>query len=399
MSSPTSQVGWSCYVAALFLTTLCQPADAQSNRPEDLRLEPISAVTRDDLQGVTSVEVSRDGKFLYATAWQASTVVVFRIGENAALEHVQTISEPTLNGAVDIRFDPDDRFAVVPAFRSSTLVLFRRDAQTGRLEIADVAEDLGWAIDVAVSPDGKFVYVADSGSSGSTAGAPTGSLIALQIFADGKLKRVQRISGHQFDNARGVLVDSSGQTVYVTSSTAGTLVSLTRDPSDGTLTEAATVADGEQGADGLDGVMTAALSPDGEYLYTAAGRFRGDHAVSTFRCMPGGRLVLVQQLFAGQEGIGDFGGGNRILVTPDDTGVYTTGTTPGSLAYFQRSPTRGRLVHLATLTEIEPPWSVAGAVGLAFSPDGKYLFVGAETANTITGFRYLPPQSDRAGGN
>src|SRR5687768_2133667 len=42
------------------------------------RLKFETAVTREDLKTVNSVELSGDGRFLYATPWQMGAVVVFQ---------------------------------------------------------------------------------------------------------------------------------------------------------------------------------------------------------------------------------------------------------------------------------------------------------------------------------
>ena len=93
------------------------------------------------LNMVTSVEVSQDGRFLYASAWRAATITVFeRDADSGELTEVQKLVDAeNLQGATALRLSPDGRMAVASAFSSKTTVLYRRDADTGKLTRLDVA--------------------------------------------------------------------------------------------------------------------------------------------------------------------------------------------------------------------------------------------------------------------
>ena len=70
------------------LASWCIPDDGNGSA----RLRHESSISRDSPQMVTSVEVSRDERFLYAAAWQAAAITVFqRDMVTGELTHVQQL--------------------------------------------------------------------------------------------------------------------------------------------------------------------------------------------------------------------------------------------------------------------------------------------------------------------
>ena len=240
------------------------------------QLVPTGKITRDDLNNVTCIDITADGKFLYAAAFPVASVTVFRRDiSNGGLEHVQTITDRILQGVTDIRLSPNGSHAVGSACHAKSIVLFRRDAKSGKLQIAHhFSEGEPWAIDVAFSPDSRFVYVADSGGSGSSS-TTRGGILALRVTENGRLQHVETNVGLNgcFAAARGVTVHPNGNSVYVTASNAGTLVVADRDQDSGKLKVRQMFRDDLGPARGLSGVITAVISPDGEFILTVAGLF------------------------------------------------------------------------------------------------------------------------------
>ncbi len=74
-------------------------------------LRHASSISRDSLQMVTSVEVSRDGKFLYAAAWQAAAITVFqRDLVTGELTQVQELTDAdNMDGDESVILSPDGR--------------------------------------------------------------------------------------------------------------------------------------------------------------------------------------------------------------------------------------------------------------------------------------------------
>src|SRR5262245_57579057 len=158
---------------------------------------------REDLDAPTSVVVSPDGKFLYASAWRSASHVVFkRDAASGKLEHVQTLSDAALlDGATDLRLSPDGRFAAAAAFRSQSVVLYRRDAKSGKLTQLDSKLQTGrgvsgleFPIGAQFSPDSGFVYVFDN----------AGGLTAFRVAGKGEQRTLEFVESNRSDDLKGV---------------------------------------------------------------------------------------------------------------------------------------------------------------------------------------------------
>ena len=350
------------------------------------KLHFVDSVKRDDLMGVTSVEVSSDGKFLYASAYIAATINVFkRDAKSGRLKHVQSITDfASLRGATGVRLSPDGRYAAAGAFGSRTCVLYRRDPKDGKLALADVARDgqnrvhgLGFALDAAFSPDSRFVYVIDG----------NGSVTAFRISMEGKLQFIEANTGRDacFSNVRGIVVHPVGKTVLVTASNADALVVLDRDEKSGKTSVRQIIRNQEGGVHGLKGAMGLALSPDRRFVYTSAGRFRGSGAVGVYRFNDDGNLSLVQEIVNDEDELRNFFGGNEIAVSPDGQNVYAVASRSNSLACFERDSKTGKLKVVEIVVDEEG--EIAAAAGIGISPDGRFVYIAAESSQKVGIFR------------
>lgn len=372
-------------------------------------LQFLDSVSLPELSYVVSAAVSADGKFLYAAAWRGNTVCVFsRDANSGRLELIQTIDDAEmLSGAIAVRLSPDGKYALATAFLSQTAILFRRDPDSGKLTLSDVArqghngvDGLRWALDCVFSPDSRFVYVIDPRGSGTQIpridGQP-GAVTIFQITKEGKLQWIEAYRGQEecFNGTRGIVMHPKGNTVFVPSSSHGILTVLSRDAESGKLQVKQTLRDGEKGVEGLEGVSSVDCSPDGRFLYTSSGRFRGDNAIGVYRIGKDGLLSKVQEMFNGKEGVTKFEGGNEILVSPDGKHVYVAGTLSETILDFQRDAETGRLSspEVTEFRSFHPPETRLGPAGLAASPDGKYVYVALESTGAIA---ILQRQSDRA---
>jgi 6-phosphogluconolactonase (cycloisomerase 2 family) len=384
-------------VTLLLILAAAQAAPAQEpDRKAEGRLRHVQTVRRPDLAGVVSAVLSPDGKSLYAASFRPGSIDEFaRDPETGQIEHRRKIVGPSLAGTTSLELSPDGRAAVATAFRSRTAVLYRRDVGTGGLTEIDVVrhdtggmQSLVFPIRAAFSTDGQFVYVVDSGGPNVAATRAPGALTAFRVTPDG-LNWVENNAGRDgcFANGRGLEVHPDGRTLLVACSTAGTLVLLDRDGRTGKTTIRQVLKDEEGDVHGLAGVMGVAVSPDGRFAYTAAGRFQGDSAVSAFRIDGGGRASVIQEFHDGKDGLSGFRGGNQLIVSPDGRNVYAAATVSGSVACFGRDAESGKLTLLETLPDDDRHGSLAGAVDLAISPDGRFVYVAAEEAGALSVYR------------
>jgi 6-phosphogluconolactonase (cycloisomerase 2 family) len=97
-----------------------------------------------------------------------------------------------------------------------------------------------------------------------------------------------------------------------------------------------------------------------------------------------GTLSVIEQHVSGRDQIGDFLGGNELLISPNGNNVYATGTRSSTLAGFSRDPDSGVCIlskpSRSAVTNSAP-------AGLAISGNGKYVYVAVEGDRGIAVFR------------
>ena len=346
-----------------------------------------TSVSREDLQGVNSVEVSADGRYLYATPWPLGAVVVFERGaDDGRLKHVQTLRDARLAGDTGITFSPSGKYALAACFNAKTAVLMNCDTNTGQLKILhavrqgdDEVSGLDWPIDAIFSPDGRFAYVLDG---------TAGGIVIFKVGED-KLDWQKYYTGKEdcLAGARGAALSPDGKLMYVAGARANALTVLERDSEKGGLRVKQILRDEEEGVEGLAGVFGVTCSPDGNFIYTTSGRFEGDSAVSVFQRGSDGVLKLVHELIAERDELPGFLGGNRVTLSPDGQQLYAVGTRSGAVACLDRDAKTGRIKVQEIITGADDNGITGGAAGVAISPDGKYVYIAAEGEATISIYR------------
>jgi DNA-binding beta-propeller fold protein YncE len=268
---------------------------------------------------------------------------------------------------------------------------------------------------VAVSPDGKSVYVTSSpGTSGAvarldrdtTTGAitqPAGTAGCVSETGAGPCA-----DGHGLKGAHGVAVSPDGKSVYVASGGSDAVARLNRNTTTGAITQPAgtagcvsetgtggTCADGH----GLKGPQGVAVSPDGKSVYVASG---GSEAVARLNrgttaggiAQPAGAAGCVSETGAGPcaDGHGLKGAGG-VAVSPDGKSVYVASGNGKAVARLNRNTTTGAIAQPAGLTgciseagagPCADGHGLNGPAAVAVSPDGKSVYV-ASTVSTISG--------------
>jgi DNA-binding beta-propeller fold protein YncE len=270
---------------------------------------------------------------------------------------------------------------------------------------------------IAVSPDGKNVYVASSTSDAIavlTRNPTTGRLSqapgAAGCIAAGGAGGCA--TGVGLDGPNSVAVSPDGENVYATSFRSSSLAIFDRNASTGALTQATdgsgcfaeTAIPGCGTARGLLGADVVAVPHDGRDVYT--GSFRGS-TVAAFARYNGGALT---QLFGDGGCISEGGAGGcasatamssveGLAVSPDGNNVYAAAPGSNAVDVLARDPDTGTLTQLTggagcfTNTPLSGcttgRW-LGGADAVAISPDNKSVYVPALFTNSVANFSRTP---------
>lgn len=159
--------------------------------------------------------------------------------------------------------------------------------------------------------------------------------------------------------------------------------------SPGDLTPIQVLTDGVGGIDGLAANRWVEVSPDGRNLYAAG---QGDDSLAVFaRDRASGRLEEIQVVTQGVDGADGLGGVSSVAVSPDGRSLYTTATFEGAVGVFDRDPATGRLAFRQVLREgIEVPVGLRFAVWVRVSPDGRNVYATGFFDDAVVGFRRDP---------
>jgi 6-phosphogluconolactonase (cycloisomerase 2 family) len=346
------------------------------------------------IRGASGVKVSTDGRYLYATGFDSGAIAAFARSPSGSLVQLagtagcvgadgleECVAGPGLRGAADVAIAPGGTSLYVASARSSAVAAFAREPRTGRLtqltgDAACIAEPaavgdegdedgglgpapescrpgagLAGAATLAVSPDGKNVYV-----------LAREALAAFRRGPDGRLTQLAGSQGclnldgsrgcaavPQLENGLDLTIGPDGRTLYVASYLPGSIIVLRRDPATGALALTTTLS-----SPALDGVAGLAVTRDGQGLY-AVSPFQD--AVLAFARRADGRL---EQLRGAAACVSDversdscahgqvLSRASAVAVSPDGRHLYVSAVEPigfscacgrelGSLSVFTRT--------------------------------------------------------------
>jgi 6-phosphogluconolactonase (cycloisomerase 2 family) len=239
--------------------------------PSDVARDGVNAVR---MQWPIDVAFAPDSKFVYVLDDNAGKVVAFRV-DDGKLEFVEADEgkDGCYRGGRGLAFHPDGKTLFV-ASRTAGLVVADRDATTAKTSVRQVIKDeegdahgLDGAMGVAVSPDGRSVYVSAGRFEGDNA------VSAFRIDPDGRVAFLQEfLNGagelRDFVGGNSIAITPDGLNVYAVATRSGTVASFRRDPATGKLRYLETLDDGGEGA-GENGAAGLGISPDGRYVYVA----------------------------------------------------------------------------------------------------------------------------------
>nr|MCH9652047.1 beta-propeller fold lactonase family protein [Deltaproteobacteria bacterium] len=293
-----------------------------------------------------------------------------------------------LNGANSAVVSPDGRFTYVVSSRDNALIQYQRNPANGLLtqqsiRRAGLGEDgtLDGIFLLEFGPGGEQLYALTAGSRLLVfqRDSVSGDLTLTQTLVDQE-NEVQGI-GSPIDMA----VSADGRHVYVISGFSGILVTFQRDPSDGHLTFLSLAFDpfDVPGSEFPENILNRPsriiASADSRFLYLAS--FLG--GVTTFeRNAQTGELQVLQNLEFFDDDIGlpfdlEFSPGEEHAYVVDLSGQFEEDPSdPPGIRILERNSETGLLTRIGEccVEATGPPLFQSGA-SLQFHPDGEQVYV------------------------
>jgi DNA-binding beta-propeller fold protein YncE len=380
--------------------------------------------TAEGLKGVTQLAVSPKGDSLYATGDVESALVWLQRDQSGKLSARGCIedrhgdagckeTEQGLGETQDVAVSPDGRSVYAAGRDDDAIVIFKRNASGALKGQGCVRDDdhgdticeseasaLAAPKAVAVSPDGRSVYVAGEfeGLSVFKRNTKTGGLTPKQCvvdeddFSDTGCVEIPGLSSPQ-----DLVVSKDGENVYVAGGGHDAILTFERSAKSGKLTYLSCIQDNDTGidsctssADGLDFPTALALAPDQKALYAVAS---DDNAISRFTRDKDSGVIE----YAGCIEDNDVGpdncagtadalyGASGVAVNKEGTAVFVTSRFDSAIARFVRDPGSGALSGGECIADEtasseacdQTARGLGTLAGIAMSPQGNSLYTAS----------------------
>lgn len=370
--------------------------------------------------GPYGIALSPDGKFAYVADEGSSKIAVYQAqtadtGTSTALTFASSFDSASLNAEdqittpMQVAVSADGLNVYATGMAGNSIATFSRNAEDGSLSWLDTVKDgagygcgfaqsctgtldgLNGAYGIAVSPDGKFMYVSsivDNSVVVLKRDALTGALGDKTVFGSGAFF-VQQYTNPNLLSAYGMAISPDGGQLYVTGYTSGALMVLGRDPISGTLTTRQVLTTSVTA--GLAGVFRVIASNDGRFVYTAGGN-SGTGGVCVFaRNVINGTLTY--RTCYTDTAARALNGASDLVISPDGKRVFVSSRLENGINAFDRNPNTGVLsfadVLTGTTTASGTPLQTAR--GVVASPDGHYVYVTGNADDAVVSIPIANP--------
>ncbi len=349
----------------------------------------------DGIESPYDVQVSPDGGHVYVASLKNDAIAYFgRDQENGELSYLGYVSqsdigEDTLNGVRSLAISPDGSFLYGVSMFSNDIAAFSRDDSTGALSLIGSIYDTDGGVDgldggrsVAISPDGKNLYVAaydDSKVSVFSRDGTTGAIGFLAVYEEGD-QDVEELS-----QPHAISVSPDGKHVYV-ALWKNEIVVFERNSSTGLLSYVSKLSYLEGESKTLS-PRDLAFSPDGAFAYVVSSN---NDALSVFsRDSETGELTLEETVFNNEGGVIDLDGPHALSISSDGKYVYVAAFSSDSVTSFERDSTTGLVSYYQSISaEAEDTWDMNGPISIGTSPDGEHVYVGSGSGtHSVVTFR------------
>jgi len=391
--------------------------------------------------GSEAVAVSPDGRNVYVASFDSDAIATFSrnpksgaltqpkgtAGCIAAKGSAGCAKVAAFDGPNSVAVSPDGRNVYATARDSSTLLSFARNPKTGALRpIPGATCQTGIALPgcapataligpdvVAVSPDGRNVYVGAFFGSAVLAFSrdPSSGVLTQLSGTAGCIAAATAgcAAGVGVSSIEGLAVSPDGASVYAAAAASNALTELARDPSTGALTQLAApssclsdapLAGCTEGRE-LGGPNAVAVAPGGESAYVTS--FLSNSVTAFDRTA--GTGVLAQKeatnaclVFLRSAGC-SFGRAmlapEGLDVSPDGRNVYVASIETGAIDVLSRNgkgavrqlPGAAGCLARKQIKGCTRARALSGVSSVAVSPDGRNVYAAANESNAIDVFR------------
>ncbi len=315
-----------------------------------------------------------------------------------------------LAGSIRSLVSPDGKFVYTAAATDDAINTYERNPSDGTLSykesvkfgdvwtfpcisicITATIKGLNGAYAMAISPDGKYIYVSGISSNSITVlerNPDTGSLMHAKLVNSVIYLRpnlvIERVDNTNLSGAYDIAISPDGQNLYATGYNGNTLMVFKRDAANGDILPVSGGVYGTAAVPSLQGVFRVTLSPDGNFVYTSS--FDSNKITAFQRDPTTGKLTPISGGVYGDGVAGHYI--TSAAVSPDGKYLFATEyASPGSVLVYLRDQATGELSLLQTISTAD----IAGARDVAVAPDGRMIFVTGHSSNKVVGFAIANP--------
>jgi YVTN family beta-propeller protein len=293
----------------------------------------------------TNVAVSPDGELVYITNYNGNSVSVISTDSNTVIATITGLNSP---GSLAVT--PDGEYLYVKSNFEGTSVLVISTGNNSVIETIPLGSgyyyyySLGGSSEIAVSPNGEYVYV-------TSMDYDSNSVSVISTSNNSVIETIPLGSGYYYYESEGgsggIAVAPNGEYIYVTRNDYDGYSVSVISTSNNTVIESVSLG---ESYDPYGGSGCLALTPNGEYIYAANGGWSYSNSISVISLTPSSTFAItVSQGDHGTISPGtttvNYGAGQEFTFTPATgyhiVAVKVNGTTVATTSPYNVSDVTG----------------------------------------------------------